>query len=147
MSAVADQVSWTAPARGDQPGPLRRVVVAYAAAHGMQEPRLSELALAVGEALANSVVHAYRGRAVGTVEVTAGLCDDRLLVAVSDHGCGLVPRPDSPGLGLGLAMISQVTDDLRIYEREGGGTELRMSFVMAALPPRLRPVETEGGAA
>jgi serine/threonine-protein kinase RsbW/stage II sporulation protein AB (anti-sigma F factor) len=110
------------------------MVVAYAAEQGMTGTRLSELALAVGEAVANAVVHAYRGRSEGMVEVSAALGDGLLFVAVRDRGGGVVPREDSPGLGLGLPLISQIADDFRISEREGGGTELRMSFVKVALP-------------
>lgn len=146
VSAVTHEVRWTVPAETDQAGPLRRMVVAYAAARGMPEARLSELALAVGEALANVVVHAYHGLPVGTVEVTAGLTGERLLIAVLDRGGGLIPRADSPGIGLGLPMISQIADDVRISEREGGGTELSMSFAMASLPTHLRLVDAEGAA-
>jgi serine/threonine-protein kinase RsbW len=141
MSGVTHEVTWTVTARPDQAGPLRRMIVAYAAARGISDTRLSELALAVGEAVANAVVHAYRGGPVGTVEVIAGLSDERLLIAVRDRGSGLVPRDDSPGLGLGLSMMSQIADDLRIREREGGGTELRMSF---AIPAGAAPVPLVG---
>jgi serine/threonine-protein kinase RsbW/stage II sporulation protein AB (anti-sigma F factor) len=132
-TVVSHHVKWTVPARPDQAGPLRRMVTSYACERGMPEARLSELALAVGEAIANAVVHAYHDRPAGTVDVTAGCDNGELLVAVADRGGGLVPRTDSPGLGLGLSMISQIVDGLSIGDREGGGTEVRMSFVMA--PP------------
>jgi serine/threonine-protein kinase RsbW len=145
VSGVTHEVTWTVPARPDEAAPLRRMVVAHAAAHGMAARRLSELALAVGEALANAVVHAYRDQPAGTVEVTSRLSDGLLVITVSDRGGGLVPREDSPGMGLGLPMISQIVDDLRISEPEGGGTELRMSFTMPAEPIPL--ARAEGSAA
>jgi len=40
----------------------------------------------------------------------------------------MLPRADSPGLGLGLPLISQMTDDLQIEAAEGSGTLLRMHF-------------------
>lgn len=130
MSAVAQEMTWTTEARPDQAGPLRRLVTGYATGLGIPEQRLSELALAVGEAIANVVVHAYRDQPLGDIEVTAGVRGDELFVAVADRGGGLVPRSDSPGLGLGLAMISQIADAFRILDRDGGGTELHMTFAL-----------------
>jgi anti-sigma regulatory factor (Ser/Thr protein kinase) len=82
----------------------------------------------VSEAITNAVVHAYREADVGDVRVVA--CDepDRLVVVVRDYGSGMLPRADSPGLGLGLPLISQMTDDLQIEAAEGTGTLLRMHF-------------------
>jgi anti-sigma regulatory factor (Ser/Thr protein kinase) len=39
------------------------------------------------------------------------------------------PNPDSPGLGLGLAVIGRLVTELNIERPdEGGGTRLRMCF-------------------
>jgi serine/threonine-protein kinase RsbW/stage II sporulation protein AB (anti-sigma F factor) len=133
MTDLTQEERWTVAARPDQAGPLRRQVTAYAGALGMPAQRLQELTLAVGEAIANAVIHAYRDAGPGTVDVTAGVRDGAVVVAVRDHGCGLVPRPDSPGLGLGLGVISQIADSLRIRPGDHGGTEVHMTF---ALPGR-----------
>jgi serine/threonine-protein kinase RsbW/stage II sporulation protein AB (anti-sigma F factor) len=74
------------------------------------------------------VVHAYRDAPVGPIDVTAGVSEGWLSVAVRDRGSGIVPRVDSPGLGLGLPLIAQVADTLHVSEPVGGGTELRMTF-------------------
>ena len=37
------------------------MVVEFAAANGVREPRLSDVAVAVSEAMTNAVVHAFRG--------------------------------------------------------------------------------------
>jgi serine/threonine-protein kinase RsbW len=125
---------WSVPARPDEVGPLRRRVTAYAGELDLSEPRLSELALAVGEAIANVVIHAYRDAeaGVGTVDVTADVRDGTLVIAVLDQGCGLAPRSDSPGLGLGLSLISQTCDSLRICQGDHRGTEVHMSFLLSA---------------
>ncbi len=47
-----------------------------------------------------------------------------------DTGSGMAPRPDSPGLGLGLPVIAHATDSYDI-EQPGdapGGTSIRMHF-------------------
>jgi nitrate/nitrite-specific signal transduction histidine kinase len=49
-------------------------------------------------------------------------------VTVSDDGVGMMPRLDSPGLGVGLPFIADTADTLDIDSIEGGGTQLRMSF-------------------
>jgi anti-sigma regulatory factor (Ser/Thr protein kinase) len=41
----------------------------------------------------------------------------------------MLPRADSPGLGLGLPLISSMTDALQIEAADGSGTLLRMHFI------------------
>jgi|tagenome__1003787_1003787.scaffolds.fasta_scaffold20859380_3 anti-sigma regulatory factor (Ser/Thr protein kinase) len=148
--AVTEQpnpVRWSVPAVLEQVGPLRRSVTAYAGELGLTEPRLGELALAVGEAIANVVIHAYRDAepGAGTLDVTAEVRHGALVIAVLDRGSGLVPRPDSPGLGLGLSLIAQVCDSLRIT---GGsdhrGTEVHMTFLLSARAAAARADDPAG---
>ncbi len=90
--------------------------------------------LAGSEGLTNVVRHAYRGRPVGRIELVAAVAADELWVLISDNGHGVKPRADSPGLGLGLALIAAISDGMEIVSRSSGGTELRMRF-------SLRPTE------
>ena len=81
--------------------------------------------LAVSEAVANVTVHAYRdarppGGDPGRVRVSARIDGDELWVVVTDDGVGMSPRPDSPGLGLGLPLIAQLSDALEIEQRPTG---------------------------
>jgi serine/threonine-protein kinase RsbW len=110
---------------------MRRAVVDFAELHGVGVP--PDVALAVSEAITNAVLHAYRGdRDAGPVRVVACAEPQRLVVVVRDYGCGMSPNPDSPGLGLGLAVIGRLATELNIERPdEGGGTRLRMCFANA----------------
>lgn len=83
-------------------GVLRDAVVRFAGASGVSQRSREQIALAVSEALSNCVIHAYAGcDRPGPVTVEAWARDGALTVLVSDEGCGMVPRLDSPGLGIG----------------------------------------------
>jgi anti-sigma regulatory factor (Ser/Thr protein kinase) len=54
---------------------------------------------------------------------------DHLAVRVLDEGHGLIPRAESPGLGLGLGLMAQMADDFRVANREGTrGTTVLLRF-------------------
>jgi serine/threonine-protein kinase RsbW len=109
----------------------RHAVTAYARRTGVADGRLTDIALAVSEACSNVVVHAYPHRAEpGRMEVTARRPDDVLEVAVSDAGRGMMPRTDSPGLGLGLPLIAEVTESFEVQASQGEGTRLVMRFAL-----------------
>jgi anti-sigma regulatory factor (Ser/Thr protein kinase) len=112
---------------------LRTEVAAFVRDAGLGEPLVTGVKLAVSEAVTNAVVHAYVGAdEPGEVRLRACVERDRVLVTVSDDGCGMVPRLDSPGLGVGLPCIAYAADTLDIEHSSGGGTELRMTFRIAA---------------
>jgi anti-sigma regulatory factor (Ser/Thr protein kinase) len=107
----------------------RRAVADFAAASGVGSDTLAALRVAVSEAVTNTVVHAYLDeREPGPVHVTAERSENSMVVAVSDEGRGMIPRPDSPGIGLGLPLIARMTAGFELYERDGGGTVLKMRF-------------------
>ena len=83
--------------------------------------------LAVSEAVANAVVHAFRVRDPGTVTLTAKTTSGWLVVTVSDDGKGMTPNIDSPGLGLGISLISKVAEQVN-FDSNDGGTTVSMSF-------------------
>jgi anti-sigma regulatory factor (Ser/Thr protein kinase) len=111
----------------------RSAVSAFAEAAGATADALAAVSLAVSEAVTNAVLHAYLDREVpGPVEVRARREASTVVVEVSDEGRGMLPRTDSPGLGLGLPLIAQMTESLEVHDRPGGGTEIRMAFALAA---------------
>jgi serine/threonine-protein kinase RsbW len=126
----------TVPAVADNVASIRREVVALATRGGAHETLATDIALAVGEACANVVVHAYPPDDVGPLIVHAEIRDGVLHVSVIDQGQGMVPRPDSPGLGLGLPLIANLTDTLTINDGPGNlGTEVLMTFPLGGAEP------------
>jgi serine/threonine-protein kinase RsbW len=106
----------------------RRALAAVAAAAGAAGERLEEIRLAVSEALTNAVVHAYRNGDAGRLHVTAAVTSGELWVLIGDDGRGMHARNDSRGLGIGLSLISGLSDDFAILSRASGGTEVQMRF-------------------
>lgn len=111
-------------------GEVRRAVAEFAREHGASLRALESVSLAVSEALTNVVVHAYRDEpAPGPVLVVVVVQDDRLTVTVADEGCGMTPRADSPGLGLGMGLMARMADTFEVTGRPArSGLVLRMGF-------------------
>jgi anti-sigma regulatory factor (Ser/Thr protein kinase) len=109
----------------------RRALADFAAAAGASAEQVDAVRSAASEALTNVVRYAYPAR-IGHIHVTARLAGGELWVLIADNGCGLHAGRESDGLGLGLALISQMTDGFSIVERSSGGTELRMLFCLTA---------------
>jgi anti-sigma regulatory factor (Ser/Thr protein kinase) len=129
-SPLPGSLSHSMPATVDSVGRLRRAVADFARRHGASERSLDSVNLAVSEALTNVVVHAYRDAAApGPVLVVVAVRDRALLVTVADEGCGMTPRPDSPGLGLGMGLIAGLADAVELTPRPARpGVVLRMRF-------------------
>jgi serine/threonine-protein kinase RsbW len=99
----------------------------FAALAGVGPDQMDAICLSASEALTNVVVHAYEG-APGMIHVTAALAAGEMWVLIADDGRGMQARGDTPGLGMGLALIASSSDDLVVLRRASGGTELRMRF-------------------
>ncbi len=120
---------WTFTAGELAPSRARAAARAFAAESGADADTLAAVALCVSEAVSNAVVHAYReSDRPGEVEVEAKRPNGYLCLLVRDHGCGLAPRTDSPGLGLGLPLIAESASSLEVRTPGDGGTEIRMRF-------------------
>ena len=124
--------SWVAPALPACVGPLRRRLAAFATTQIDSATLVGDLRLAVSEAITNAVIHAYRDRdRPGMVTAAIDIAAGRVEVIVTDGGVGMSPRPDSPGAGLGLALMAAACNDVSIRAGAGGkGTEVRLTFAL-----------------
>jgi anti-sigma regulatory factor (Ser/Thr protein kinase) len=130
MSVVGNTHNASYPAVPESISPAREALVNLAAASGAAIDQLESIRLATSEVLTNVVLHAYHD-GPGWIEVTAAAVSDELLILISDDGRGLHAPNNSPGLGLGLMLVSQVADDFSIGARASGGTEVQIRFSLA----------------
>lgn len=127
MTAVLPDLELTLPARAENVGVVRHVLGGVAEALDLSGELLDDMRLAVSEACANAIVHAYVGGS-GLMDIDVHAEADELLISVRDHGSGMAPRADSPGLGVGLPLMASLAGSMELLSPPGGGTEVRMRF-------------------
>lgn len=129
MSGTVDRFIVRGLAVADEVPRLRHQVAEYVQRTGAPDDVLERVRLAVSEALTNIVVHAYLGRDRGSMTAEAWCEAEHLVLRVSDEGDGLIPRSDSPGLGMGIPIMARMADDFRIANRETSpGTVVSLRF-------------------
>jgi anti-sigma regulatory factor (Ser/Thr protein kinase) len=125
---MAPDMELALPARAENIAIVRHALGGFAEAYAIPDGRLSDIRLAVTEACANVVVHAYPDRQDGEMEVLASVEGEEMTVRVRDWGRGIRPRPDSPGLGLGLSLIAALAETVQLGHDEQEHTEVKMTF-------------------
>jgi serine/threonine-protein kinase RsbW len=119
------------PARAENVAVVRHAVGGLGDVLEVDDQTLSDIKLAVTEACTNVVVHAYPD-GEGPMGLRASIESPRLSIVVTDRGRGIVPRPDSPGLGLGLPLIATLAESLELGTGRSQETEVRMTFDLSA---------------
>ncbi|MBN1661103.1 MAG: ATP-binding protein [Anaerolineae bacterium] len=104
---------------------------------GLDRRTVSQIELAVDEACANVVEHAYAGLEAGEMEVACALDIRGFVVRVRDWGTGFDPEAvDEPDVtapleerdlgGLGLFLVRQAMDEVEFHCNTVHGNELVM---------------------
>jgi serine/threonine-protein kinase RsbW len=132
-------------ARAENIAVVRYALGGLGEAFAVPEPKLSDIRLAVTEACANVVVHAYPDGHYGPMEVIASKDEEALTVLVRDWGRGIGPRPDSPGLGLGLSLIAALADSVQLAHGDVEHTEVRMTFLLGDSQTSTNTLSGPGG--
>jgi serine/threonine-protein kinase RsbW len=117
-------------ARAENIAIVRHALGGFGEAFAVPESKLADIRLAVTEACANVVVHAYPNGEEGPMEILAGMHEGELTVLVRDWGEGIRPRSDSPGLGLGLSLIAALAETVQLGRDDAEHTEVRMTFAL-----------------
>ena len=130
----------TCPAVSDALGTLRHFVVGVAQDSGFDEEQVEQIEMAVDEACANVVNHAYGDRTHESpkFQMRIVISPDSLKITVMDKGVGLVNMP--PGAssveefldrgaqgGLGLYIIKNFMDEVEYDSPPQAGTTLHMT--------------------
>ena len=111
------------PAAPASVGAARRLLRRFAGDLGVD---VDAVELAVSEAVANAVVHAYEDDR-GTVELEAAAAPYELQIVVRDHGCGMGGNGSDGGAGFGLPIIRRLARHVEVADARPGVT-LTMTF-------------------
>jgi len=106
---------------------VRGAVGALTAAIGWDEAACRAIVLALDEAIANIIRHAYQGRTDGLIELECRESADGVEFSMVDSGeppdlskiCAREPGGDQPG-GLGTLIIRDVMDSVSYQRTESG---------------------------
>jgi serine/threonine-protein kinase RsbW len=111
-------------------GQARRLAREWSQQHGAASTQLDDIALAVTEAVANIVRHAYPGTEPGLIHLDAHREAGALVFSIRDDGTGPNPPSPNPGLGAGLPILAEVSDHTTI-KSTSAGTHLTLRFRLA----------------
>jgi anti-sigma regulatory factor (Ser/Thr protein kinase) len=112
------------PATVESVSAARRAVRRFARGLGVD---LDGMTLAVSEAVANVVTHAYQGDTAGVIELSAFATPSEVAVVVRDRGVGLEAARPSGGAGFGIEIIRRLAQEVAL-EDSTSGVALTMRF-------------------
>lgn len=101
---------------------------------GFDETEIFDIKLAINEAHANVIEHAYFGSEEGDILFKFEVFKDKLRVSIKDYGQGVGQKTikgkeedlqDLEGSGLGVHLIHTIMDSVK-FERHASGTELKL---------------------
>jgi len=110
----------------------RGMVARFLARLDASTTRSGDIQLAVTEACANVVRHAYPG-GHGDVLCECEATDDEIVIRVSDWGIGGGQPSAQQGLGLGIPLIERLSDHAT-QTRSQGVTLVEMRFARSGVP-------------
>lgn len=116
----------------------RRAIAEYLAEIGADDEHVDDVILALDEACANVIRHAFPDSPDGSFRLVAEICDDDVRMSVEDDGVGFSPETidlrhgfDNEGAtsGRGLDIIRQVMTSVEVRSptESGAGTRLLMT--------------------
>jgi serine/threonine-protein kinase RsbW len=122
------------PSRTDNLEIIRDFIIGIARKFGFNDDGIGEIELAVDEACANVIKHAYNYDENKKIDITVETNSSKLTITISDQGRGFDPNKlESPEQrlqkhargGLGIALIKKVMDEVS-FELNPGNNHVRM---------------------
>ncbi len=105
---------------------IRRELAGWLAPLALSEADTADVVLAVDEAAANAVCHAYGPGVSGAVELTMWTEPDTLCIEVVDHGHWRPPAAEPVEGGRGIGLMSTMAEAVLIqYDGRGSRVLLR----------------------
>lgn len=113
-------------------GHVRRQIIAFARAQGIDDADIGDFIGAIGEALANAIEHGHTQK---PIEIVAWTLDDRLFASVHDQGVGFTPteRTVTKGFsdvyaerGRGLPIMRRYAEVFSVRSVPGEGTRVTL---------------------
>jgi serine/threonine-protein kinase RsbW len=129
--------SW--PADPEQLAVIRRELSGWLAPLALTEEETADVVLAVDEAAANAVRHAYGPDEAGVVELTLWTEGGTLCIEVVDHGSWRPPAAASREGGRGIPLMSHMSESVLIHF-DGRGSRVLLRHRIPSLEGR-RDVE------
>lgn len=127
-----NQMKLTIPALSCNESFARATISAFVAQLDPTIDELADVRTALSEAVTNAIIHAYKGRQPGKVNITAQLSQNEVYIKIRDNGCGisdieqamqpLYTTGDSDRAGLGFAVMQSFMDKVKVQSKVGKGT-------------------------
>jgi serine/threonine-protein kinase RsbW len=138
MPSIERKFTLQVPSSTENLALIREFVTAVGRQAQLEEPEIANLELAVDEACANVIEHAYGHDITKEVVVRAKFDDESLRISVIDEGLGFEPDKTSEDSveelihkrksgGLGIRLIKQLMDDVSYEIVPGQKNELHMT--------------------
>lgn len=113
-------------------------MAAFAARLNPTIEEVSDIKMAVSEAVTNSIIHGYYQMEQGRICVECQIERDMLTVCIKDNGRGIpdikkamepmyTTRPELERSGLGFAFMQTFMDDVSVESTPGKGTIVKMT--------------------
>jgi serine phosphatase RsbU (regulator of sigma subunit)/anti-sigma regulatory factor (Ser/Thr protein kinase) len=119
FTPTPDSIDLTIPAQPAELQPLRHRVQHWLEDQGIEDATKRNAILALNEACANSIEHAYRDSQPGTVEIRLRHHEHELMIVVEDHGIWL-ERVSNPERGRGILLMQRLMGTAQIERRPHG---------------------------
>lgn len=115
----------------------RIIVTAFIMPYNPSVEEIADVKTAVSEAVTNSIVHGYKNREDGTVEMKLTYKEGKLTVTVRDYGCGIedVEKAREPLFttdrenersGMGFSIMESFSDKMKVQSKVGKGTRVTL---------------------
>ena len=105
----------------------RQLTREWSERQGATSTQLENIALAITEAVANIVRHAYPTAQPGPIHLDAYVRVGALVFSIRDEGIGPTATSPHAGLGVGLSILAEASDESTITAT-GNGTHLTLNL-------------------